>query len=460
MSFEALDVFEQMQPLEVQWLLATAELVLLEAGDVILREGEPPSHIFFVADGQLEITVYSGHGSIVHVGRMQPGDVVGEISWLDAKPASGSVRAIEMASVLRLPTTALDAKLRTDPVFAAHFLRGIAKVLAERLRKTTQQLRTHAGVDALDGNSIARCLAQLKDAVAAVEKEGEHAAPSFESALHALDKEIAGTAMSAGTAEAVRQDLRPIFSRSAIGLRCISRPRGYATDYATLEMIHAAQPNGADRTGKIIDAALLNYPTVRAIRGRGHMMKDALRREIDRRVAPVHVTCLGAGAAPEVFELLEDATLASRAIFTCVDVDREAVAVLNAHMDKAHCTDRVTALHANILHLATGRDDLGLEPQQIIYSCGLLDVLADDTAVALLNWCHQRLSPNGILLMGAIGPDDSSSALLKETLDWQIKHRSAADLKGLLQRSQFDVASAEVIADLAHPGIVLLVTKI
>lgn len=462
MSLETLDLFAQMPDPDIQWLLANAEVVLVEAGDSILREGEPPANIFFVADGQFDVNAYAGSGALTYVGRLQPGDVIGEISWLDRNPASGTVKAAEPGMVLRLPTSKLDAKIQSDPLFGSHFLRGVAGLLAHRLRKTTIRLR---GVSASAGGDkdgrVGRCLSEVKSAVAMLERDAgsKEASKALHGALQTLESEVHGMDLPFGVAEAVRHELRPIVSRSVLGDRYIKRPRGFAGDFVTQDLVYHSKPAGNDAVGEAIAAALLELDGFRAMRGRLRLMADALRTAAAAQQGTLAVLCLNAGAAPEVFALLSDPEVAARVSLTCVEVDREAAAALEQKLAASHAGSKVQVVQANLLHLATGRDELSLDQQDIITCTGLLDVMGDDASVKLLNWSHSMLKPGGAAFVGLIGPQNRSAKLFSEVFDWQITLRSEQDFNSLIQRSLFKTGSVQFFKDPNHAGYVAKVTK-
>src|SRR5262245_66692724 len=106
MSYVALDIFQQLRPEDIHWMLATAELLTIAHNGVLVREDDPPETIFFVADGVFEAYIYGDSTGRLKVGQLGPGEVVGEISWLDGKPIAAAVRAHEATplSPLGLPT--------------------------------------------------------------------------------------------------------------------------------------------------------------------------------------------------------------------------------------------------------------------------------------------------------------------------------------------------------------------
>lgn len=77
--------------------------------------------------------------------RLGSGEVVGEMSFIDARPPSATVTAVEPAVVLAVPRSALAAHLGEDDGFAARFYRALAVFLSRRLRSTVSRLGYGAG---------------------------------------------------------------------------------------------------------------------------------------------------------------------------------------------------------------------------------------------------------------------------------------------------------------------------
>jgi CRP-like cAMP-binding protein len=65
-----------------------------------------------------------------------PGEILGEMSFIDNSRPSASVKALENGTVLDLDKSILDEKLNADTAFASRFFRAISAVLANRLRET------------------------------------------------------------------------------------------------------------------------------------------------------------------------------------------------------------------------------------------------------------------------------------------------------------------------------------
>jgi len=85
------------------------------AGEVVLAQGSHGEGLFVVLAGELEV-VRDG----VVASTLGAGDVFGEMSLLDAVPATATVRTVRRTSLLRLPASELTAVLARYPAVRAH----------------------------------------------------------------------------------------------------------------------------------------------------------------------------------------------------------------------------------------------------------------------------------------------------------------------------------------------------
>ena len=121
---------------DINWLIAKGRKLQLESGTSLVQEGKRLDQMYIILEGVFNLTVASKAGP-EEVARFGAGGVIGEISFVDSRPPSGTVRAVTAAVVLSVPSATLVAKLREDPGFAARFYRGLAMMLAYRLRVLT-----------------------------------------------------------------------------------------------------------------------------------------------------------------------------------------------------------------------------------------------------------------------------------------------------------------------------------
>jgi CRP-like cAMP-binding protein len=120
---------------DASWLATTGKARSVSTGTVIIQQGVPVDSVFILIDGQLQ--VYSGS---VEIAKLLAGEIVGEISFVDSRPPSASVKAAVDSQVLAVPKAALRAKLQKDLGFASRFYLSLATFLADRLRVADARL--------------------------------------------------------------------------------------------------------------------------------------------------------------------------------------------------------------------------------------------------------------------------------------------------------------------------------
>ncbi|MGE3803929.1 MAG: cyclic nucleotide-binding domain-containing protein [Gemmataceae bacterium] len=134
----------QLDDPDVDWLVSKGSRRRLDKGAVLIAEGGPISDLFIVLDGALEVKI----AALGVVDQMTCGDVAGEISFLDNRPPSATVAALQPSVVLAVPRVTMAAKLGTDAAFAARFYKSLAMFLSHRLRVRNQQRKeTQTAID-------------------------------------------------------------------------------------------------------------------------------------------------------------------------------------------------------------------------------------------------------------------------------------------------------------------------
>lgn len=123
---------------DIDWLIKAGVREEVAAGTVLIYEGKPVDALYILLDGTLVVTISALEGR--QIARLSSGDVVGEMSFVDARPPSATVQTLEQSLVLAVPRTALTEKLQQDIGFASRFYRALAILLSSRLRGTVRQL--------------------------------------------------------------------------------------------------------------------------------------------------------------------------------------------------------------------------------------------------------------------------------------------------------------------------------
>jgi CRP/FNR family transcriptional regulator, cyclic AMP receptor protein len=144
-------ILGQLTDLDADWLAATGRKVKLAAGDTLVAEGRAVDAVSIVLEGEL---VSSHEGAGRELRRMGPGEVVGEMSFIDASPPSATVRALTRGVVLQVPRLALAQRLASDDGFGARFYRAMAMMLSDRLRTATAVRGEQRPASALEDDEL------------------------------------------------------------------------------------------------------------------------------------------------------------------------------------------------------------------------------------------------------------------------------------------------------------------
>ena len=153
-------IFGQLTDDDVVWLTETGSPQKLAVGVQLIEEGTPVQFVYLLLDGEAKVT--TGENGQIDVARLRAGDMIGEMSFVDASPPSASVTTTVDSMVLEIPRHALERKLQADSGFASRFFRALAMLLSDRLRQTMDRFRSkgrdapeHAlAIDELDPNVL------------------------------------------------------------------------------------------------------------------------------------------------------------------------------------------------------------------------------------------------------------------------------------------------------------------
>ncbi len=109
-------------------------------GGYLIRASEIDSTLFAVEEGHLDIVgVRDGKPAVVAT--VGPGDVLGEVAFIDDSPRSVSVRAGEENVTVRAwDKKKLSDALAADPELLAKFSVAMCELLVERLRDTARRV--------------------------------------------------------------------------------------------------------------------------------------------------------------------------------------------------------------------------------------------------------------------------------------------------------------------------------
>lgn len=487
------DLWKQLSGLtdkDRQRLGELAESFHFEVGEEIVTQGQRLDALLIVVAGHVSVRLDQDDTKI-DVSVLGPGDLFGEMSFVTGELTSASVVGVDSGEVARLARADLTQVMEQDVGFAARLNQALAVLLANRLRETTTRLpalivdevahtRLHhatiTGRVAIDAvpPSVIEGVERFKQGMWQVDRDIMRAGASdeghYDRAANLTDdlkrvlangvaevREL-GEAAQDGVGSYVFREAFPYFMLSRMIDRSFSKPRGYAGDYYTIELIQLNEPSGDSRLGPLIDRHYLDSLPSRAVRNRRRFMTEALHTRwnavaADR--APFAVTSLAAGAGRELFDFMGNIPPDSPVSATFIDIDPQALTYGSHLAQESGIRNQVMFAKENVIHLALGKGRTRLPPQDVIYSMGLLDYLKDKVVVRLLNWIHATLKPGGLVIVGNFAHDNPEKDFMDHILDWRLYHRSPDDMRRLFAASDFGDQPVDVRVEAA--GVNLMV---
>ena len=111
----------------------------LKQGEVLVREGSADDHLYVVVSGVLGVVKSAGMEEEVTLNAIRPGNVVGELSFLDGSERYASLVALSDTRVLGLSRADLEGLLETRPKVVYHVMLAIVRVVHEIQRRMSMQ---------------------------------------------------------------------------------------------------------------------------------------------------------------------------------------------------------------------------------------------------------------------------------------------------------------------------------
>jgi len=116
------------------------EREMLDATEVLFREGDPGDCLYLLAHGKISIAIRSADGSR-GVMTYAPGAMLGEASLLEGAPRPATATAAADSVVYSLSRASLDRLAAAHPALASKLLLNLGRHLSGRLRHAPDVLR-------------------------------------------------------------------------------------------------------------------------------------------------------------------------------------------------------------------------------------------------------------------------------------------------------------------------------
>jgi signal transduction histidine kinase len=131
-------LFQGLSDEELQQLMDMAEPVTLQAGEILIKQGELGDSAYVVINGEFEVQKQSGQ-SLIKIDVRNPGDVVGEMALLSRGPRNATLIAKTEGEVLRIPQEAFEKLISSSTTAAMAVLHWVMTRLTQNESLLHQQ---------------------------------------------------------------------------------------------------------------------------------------------------------------------------------------------------------------------------------------------------------------------------------------------------------------------------------
>jgi extracellular factor (EF) 3-hydroxypalmitic acid methyl ester biosynthesis protein len=465
-----------------------AEHLHFKKNELILQEGSRRQAIFVVRQGTVRVE-RTHSGKAVPYARLGPKEIFGEMSFVENEAASATVLAEGDVELDLIEGHHVHGLMASVPGFGTRFYQSLALTLSHRLRSTSGLI---VPLMVEEAPTVKRPRGVPDDRVRHGELPSElfSSLQEFRRGMLKIDRAIKNHDLKAAEARSlvgetcdriikalsglvksfpdaarviggyVFRETLPFFMLSKRFDRVYTKPRGYAIDFLTIDLLCTGQPEGAGRLGAFIDAWFMDLPLAKAFKRRREIVAETARnvaRELSH-LPSIAVAALSDGSSRELLEVCagQDFSL-MRCV--CIDMDSEALASAAGIAEELHLSGRFTAMKENVMRLALGKGVLAVEPFQMICTTSLPDYIEDDFLVKLLDWIFEHLASGGTAVMANFAPSNPDLPFMEHILDWPLIHRSGDTLQKLVAQSRFSSSQVNIKSDDTHTQILAFCRK-
>ena len=126
-------------------LLEKGSVMHCDPGTFLIEEGRVSDRVIVLLEGEVTITTTDHQGNQQRLAVLHDGAMVGEMSWLEKRPAVADVVSATPCKVLELDVAVLDELSQSEPVIAAEWQRLVAKKLAAQIQSQNAWIHRYEG---------------------------------------------------------------------------------------------------------------------------------------------------------------------------------------------------------------------------------------------------------------------------------------------------------------------------
>jgi hypothetical protein len=229
--------------------------------------------------------------------------------------------------------------------------------------------------------------------------------------------------------------LTPEFRNGSIWDRSYAKPMGYPGDFEIMNQVYSWQRVGSNPYSMLLHR--IGLEVALCIKTRMEVVRSHISEVIAAKgnSSVARVLSLGSGPAREIEIVLSNPRgLGGNVEFTLIDQETEALrfAYEKTYPDvlRSMGRARLQCMNMSFTDILRGTKAIdGLQPQDMIYSVGLIDYLTDRRAEGLIQRLYKTLAPGGLLIIGNMNETPLSNLWPMECLaDWTLYYRTNEEM--------------------------------
>lgn len=325
------------------------------------------------------------------------------------------------------------------------------RALAERIVPVDGESRIDNKIMDFFSSDLAQYFSQLETLEHRLVGEGLRdpaLCAQFSQATHAIiakgERVVAGLdkGIAKRVKEAFREALQPWAAGNPFVERCLKKPRGYAGDFAMMDIGYDNQPVMSGGLAGAFDRYFSD--TYECVRQRKEKLQQAIRPrllETASSKAPLRMLSLGSGPCREWVDLDREFRAAGvtppairKVQLTCIDKDPEAVAYSQARLAGNGVLDSVEYVETDLFHFTKAdRWRTREHSYDFVYGVGIANYFYEAMLQSVIASALTLVKPGGELLVTHKDRNSFNFPVADWLCDWVFLKRSAEEFSASFQ---------------------------
>ncbi|GAB4222897.1 MAG: hypothetical protein Tsb005_16180 [Gammaproteobacteria bacterium] len=476
-------LLENLQQEDVDWLFQMANIKAYAKNDTILHENELNKNLFILLKGSAHV-ITSIENKTCRLAEINPGDTLGEISFISHTYPIAAIVAQEECSVLAISYDQIHARCEQVPSFGERFYQSISLVLAKKLKKLNYyHAQLSCGKQVLTetqaANSVSTTkilpdeLKELHDYLEQVlyelsnvkilkaDKKQLYLA-QLQKLFDKLQQQFQVDSLASYISyKRLRQYLMPYMLQSEFAKICLQKPKAMYSNYHLMEILYAGVPKGENAFQLLIDEFFLSQLPMSALRKNFRKLEQNLLTIRKQRTQQKLFTIASLFNGPnfELFHLLNADEHPKNIVCDIYTIDKKISAILENRMTREHVSSRINFMQTNIVNFSLSKIEYPANHYDIFYSFNALEMLDEHLIQPFLHQLYDALKPQGVALIVFLQQHPYSHFLLKGLLRWDIYTPSADSLLQHIKQSEFATSKYQIESDPDNLCAILKITK-